>query len=62
MGYGSCTSAFSDAENRGCTLRQCALHSAAVGALARHLLDGNALNKESTTHASLTKRLIHACV
>jgi pilus assembly protein CpaE len=58
-------SAFSDAENRGCTLRQCALHSAAlgeIGALARHLLDGNALTKESTPHASLTNRLIHDCV
>ena len=34
-------SAFSDAENRSCTLRQCALHSAAlaeIGTLARHLV------------------------
>jgi pilus assembly protein CpaE len=57
--------AFSDAENRGCTLRQCALHSAAlaeIGALARHLMEGNAVNKESAPRASLTKRLIHASV
>ena len=57
--------AFSDAENRGCTLRQSVLHSAAlaeIGALARHILDGKTSNKDSAPHASLTKRLIHAAV
>jgi pilus assembly protein CpaE len=58
-------SAFSDAENRGCTLRQSALHSAAlaeIGTLARHLVEGNGSNKETIPHPSLTKRLIHASV
>jgi pilus assembly protein CpaE len=57
--------AFSDTENRGCTLRQSALHSAAlaeIGTLARHLVEGNGSNKETIPHASLTKRLIHASV
>jgi pilus assembly protein CpaE len=58
-------SAFSDAENRGCTLRQCALHSAALAefdALARRVVEGNAANKDLAPHASLAKRLIHASV
>jgi pilus assembly protein CpaE len=57
--------AFSDAENRGCTLRQRSLHSAAlveIGALARDLVEGSAIKKEIAPHASLTKRLIHCSV
>jgi Flp pilus assembly CpaE family ATPase len=58
-------SGFSDAENRGFTLRQCIVHSGAlaeIDALARHLVEGNSRTTESPPHVSLTKRLIHASV